>query len=73
MGCCSRCITKKNLCSRAHSDRVISLARRLGVEANCADKMNVGKYCEIDYAKVNEELNAFRAQSIEVLKEMLQA
>ena len=59
--------------TRDHSDRVLSLAQRLGVEDRCADKMDIGNYRPIDYQKVEEKLRTFREESISVLTEMLQA
>ncbi len=57
--------------TRTHSDRVISLAQRLGVEKNCANKMDIETYQLICYGPVEEKMCAFRNESISVLTEML--
>ncbi|MBQ3252736.1 MAG: polysaccharide pyruvyl transferase family protein [Oscillospiraceae bacterium] len=57
--------------TRAHSDRVLSLAKRLGVEKNCADAMDIHEYAPADYQQVEEKMQTFRAKSVEVLSEML--
>lgn len=55
--------------TRAHSSRVISLAKILGVEERLGDSGIVDT--DIDYSIVNEKINHFRNKSIEILGEML--
>ena len=57
--------------TRAHSDRVLSLANRLGVEDRCADQKDINTYESINYGPVEEKLQQFRQESVAVLTEML--
>lgn len=59
--------------TRAHSDRVLSLAKRLAIEGNCADTMAIEDYKPICYDRVDEKIASFREESISVLTEMLQS
>ena len=59
--------------TRAHSDRVLSLAKRLAIEGNCADTMAIEDYKPICYDRVDEKITSFREESIAVLTEMLQS
>lgn len=58
--------------TRAHSERVLSLAERLGVQSNCADHLDIGYYEPIDYDQVEKKLQQFRNESIAILTEMLE-
>lgn len=55
--------------SRAHSSRVISLAKILGVQERIGDSEIVDT--EIDYSTVNKKIENFRNKSIKILGEML--
>ena len=55
--------------TRAHSSRVISLAKILGVQERLGDLEIVNT--DIDYSLVNKKIECFRNQSIEILGEML--
>lgn len=55
--------------TRAHSSRVISLAKILGVQERLGDLKVVD--ADIDYSLVNKKIECFRNQSIEILGEML--
>lgn len=57
--------------TRAHKSRVLSLARKLGVEDYCGDYWNGESYKQINYEKVNLRVLNFRKNSIEILKGML--
>lgn len=57
--------------TRAHKSRVLSLAKRLGIEDHCGDDIRVDKYKEVDYQLVEMKVDNFRASSIEILKTML--
>lgn len=57
--------------TRAHKDRVLSLADRLGLSGNCGDNVNVAQYQRIDYPEVNKRVVQFREESTNVLVEML--
>lgn len=59
--------------TRAHKSRVLSLARKLNVLDHCGDDCIIEQYKEIDYIKVEKELQHFRQSSIKVLEEMLRA
>ncbi|MBQ8797853.1 MAG: polysaccharide pyruvyl transferase family protein [Oscillospiraceae bacterium] len=59
--------------TRAHSDRVLSLANRLGIGENCADNMAIETYKPICYDRVDAEIVSFREESISILTEMLQS
>ena len=59
--------------SRAHSDRVHSLAQRLGVQNQCGDQMEIEAYQPVDYVQVEEKIRTFREESLSVLAEMLRA
>lgn len=58
--------------TRAHKDRVLSLAEKLGVTENCGDNRDIAQYRPVDYSQVERRIQAFRAESVEVLREMLQ-
>lgn len=57
--------------TRAHKSRVLSLAERLGVQANCGDQLDVLDYPSVDYSKVKPRMDQFRDQSVAALTEML--
>lgn len=57
--------------TRAHSSRVMSLARKLGVLDHCGDYWDGNIYNNIDYDEVNSKVEAFRNYSVEKLKGML--
>lgn len=55
--------------TRAHSSRMLSLAKKIGIEKQCADiEINTD---EIDYELINKNVSRFRENSINILKEML--
>lgn len=57
--------------TRAHSSRILSLAKRLNIENQCGDNMKINEYKGIDYHQLNEKINDFRDRSIDILKKML--
>lgn len=57
---------------RSHKSRVLSLAKRLGIEDYCGNNFDVFQYDRINYEKVNKRLEDFRYQSIQILKSMLE-
>ncbi len=59
--------------TRAHSDRVISLAEKLEVMETCGDNRCIEQYCPVDYTRVEEKMQAFRAESITILEGMLRS
>lgn len=58
--------------TRAHSDRVLALAEKLGVMENCGDNREMTQYKPVDYDQVEKRLQAFRTESVKILQEMLQ-
>lgn len=57
--------------TRAHKTRVLSLAERLGLLDYCGDTMNVLNDKYIEFTDVAKHVDDFRAESIDILKEML--
>lgn len=57
--------------TRAHKSRVLSLARRLGIEDYCGDNNSIQEYQSINYEIVNMRIEIFRKESINVLAKML--
>lgn len=59
--------------TRAHSDRVVSLAEKLEVTETCGDNRCIEQYCPVDYTQVEKKIQAFREESIAILKGMLRS
>ena len=59
--------------TRAHSDRMLALAEKVGIVDHCGSSMSVGCCSPIDYEQVDKKMQAFREDSIAILKGMLQA
>lgn len=57
--------------TRAHSTRVVSLSKQLGLEDHCGDNIDIGNYRAIDYVEVDKRMNQIRNHSIDILKGML--
>ncbi len=57
--------------TRAHSTRVLSLAKRIGVTGRCGDGTCGAELPDIDWAEVNGSIEAFRRESIAVLEDMV--
>lgn len=56
--------------TRAHKSRVISLEKRLGMN-RCADFSAESIDAEIDYERIDREINKYRQYSIKILQEMI--
>ena len=57
--------------TRAHSDRVLSLAKRLGAEDRCGNEKAIAEYGPMQYDIINDKVTEFRQESIAHLQEML--
>lgn len=54
--------------TRAHKERMVSLAERLKIMEQCGDEIDILKYRNsIDYGEVSKEIDRFRTESISVL------
>lgn len=57
--------------TRDHAARMISIAEKLGIEKQCGDNSLVLDYQRIDYSGVDQSMDTFRAQSLDVLQMIL--
>ena len=58
--------------TRARKSRVHSLAGRLGLEHNCGDDADIYNYIPVKYSDVEQKLQTFRNNSIDILRGMLE-